>query len=107
MKSCKRALLYLRRKKTRTALLFLLLFVLSLSLAVGVSANSSRKSNAVRVFFLRKYNSARLVVFIASASLFQCMALPMLRLNRMLIGWYYFTSPALFRYSAIPYKINF
>ena len=37
MKSCKRALLYLRRKKTRTALLFLLLFVLSLSLAVGVT----------------------------------------------------------------------
>ena len=37
MKSCKRALLYLRRKKPRTALLFLLLFVLSLSLAVGVT----------------------------------------------------------------------
>ena len=33
----KRAMLYLRRKKTRTALLFLLLFVLSLSLAVGVT----------------------------------------------------------------------
>ena len=37
MKTTKRALLYLRRKKTRTALLFLLLFVLSLSLAVGVT----------------------------------------------------------------------
>ena len=33
----KRAMLYLRRKKTRTALLFLLLFVLSISLAVGVT----------------------------------------------------------------------
>ena len=33
----KRAFLYLRRKKARTALLFLLLFALSLSLAVGVT----------------------------------------------------------------------
>ena len=37
MSMVKRAFLYLRRKKVRTALLFLLLFVLSLSLAVGVT----------------------------------------------------------------------
>ena len=37
MKTTRRAMLYLRRKKTRTALLFLLLFALSLSLAVGVT----------------------------------------------------------------------
>ena len=41
MNMTRRALLYLRRKKTRTALLFLLLFVLSLSLAVGVTVWSS------------------------------------------------------------------